>query len=78
MAIGEVAGSTISTAFASTQLNSSQRSAQQELQSTAQTKSVGASSTDAAQSITATASTGTLNTESTEYAPRGSQIDITV
>lgn len=79
MAIGEVAGSTISTAFASTQLNSSQRSAQQELQTSAvQAKAVGASSADAAQSVVAVASSGELNTDSTEYAPRGSQIDITV
>lgn len=79
MAISEVAGPTISTAFAATQLNSSQRSAQQELQTSAvQAKAVGASGADAAQSVVAAASSGELNTDSTEYTPRGSRIDITV
>ena len=78
MAISEVAGPTISTAFAATQLNSSQRSAQQELQTSAvQAKAVGAGSTDAAQSVVAVATSGDLNTDSTEYSPRGSRIDIT-
>ena len=72
MAIGEVAGSTVSTAFSSTQLKSTKRSAE------SQATPEGASNTDAAQSVTAAPSLGESSNEPSSAQPRGTLLDITV
>ncbi len=83
MAIGEVAGSTVSTAFASTQANnaqtsSTQRAAQEELKANSQATPEGASNTEPAQSVTAAASSSESNGGATNNSPRGTRLDITV
>ena len=76
MAIGEVAGSTVSTAFASTKLNSTERSAQQELQASAQANAEDTSNTEETQ--LATARTDESSTGSSSDPSRGTRLDITV
>ncbi len=65
MAIGEVAGSTVSTAFSSTQLKSTKRSAE------SQATPEGASNTDTAQSVTADPPSGESSNEPSGDQPRG-------
>jgi hypothetical protein len=71
VAIGEVAGSTVSSVLSSTQLGGTQRTAQQGLQASAKTDADGDNDgTTAAASATGTGSSGDPS--------RGTQLDISV
>jgi len=76
VAIGEVAGSTTSSVFSSTQLSNTQRAAQQELQASAKTNGDGDGDSDDKGSVATASSAG--STGSTGNSTRGTQVDLFV